>query len=189
MTNDNKSLSIEPFKVPVNKLLLVLIGEFGFYFSLLIIGATLAFIVLGFFLGYRFFVLALLWIFIVVPLICFYLYIFHALKPISAYNSLLHSLEFKDNDLNITIYHMKKGTVMEKGNKIEEIRDADQEEKEEKTFTIKDFKIDKIKKGSSGISLFFNSPSQGVLLIPYSSFQSGSDIIALTEIVRTHLSN
>lgn len=186
-----KELYIEPFRIPNSRLLLVLLGEFGAIFSLLIFLVTLVFIILGFFLGYRYFVLALLWIFIVVPLICFYLYIFHALKPLSAYNSLIHSLEFTNEELNITLYSPikdKKGKK-EKYDINEDAEIKDSEINDEKTFSVKDYKIYKVKKGGFGVSLFFNSPLQGMLLIPYSSFKKPSDLETLTTLTTLHLSN
>lgn len=189
LTNDKTRLYIEPFKIPLNKLLFALLGEFGFYFSLLIFIVTLAFVCLGFFFGYKFFILALLWLFIVVPLICFYLYIFHVLKPLTVYNSLLHSLEFKNNEIYITTYHKIQDKKTEKGINENVEKKETTGQLETKIFYIKDFIIGKMKNGTYGMSLFFNSPQQGILMIPYFSFRSGSDLETFKDIINTHLSN
>ena len=147
-------------KMPAKKMLSELFLIYGWpWFTGAIIGIVL-FVVLGLLLDVRFFMVALIWIFLFVPLVVAFLYFFYGMEPLTTFNVIDHRLEFKENEIEISMPQKK------------EIED-DETKASEKRYIVsmKDFR--QLKSGSDHVLLFFQK--QGWIWLPVNAFDSIED--------------
>ena len=79
-------------KMPPKKMLGTLYMQYGTYWTLVAFIGLCIFILLGIISDPRFFVLALIWIFLVLPLMVAFLYFFYGMQPLTAFNSIPHKI-------------------------------------------------------------------------------------------------
>lgn len=144
--------------IPPKKILLSLILEYGMVWIMAGLCLCLSFIVLGFIIDFRFYFLALFSVFVIIPLILAFIYFYHGLKPLTAYNVIPHSIEIDNNDLKINLFGgggSDKDSTNEEG--LQENR---------RQIEMKNYKVSKIKTGTDYFLVFMNSPVEGILHVP-----------------------
>lgn len=123
------------------------------------------FTVLGITVNYRFLILDLLWLFLVVPLMMAFLYFYFGMNPLTAFNTMPHRIEFDSDSLTVKIIHpVPPG----------ENSGSDEEPMPQ----IKDYKVEfsefkEVKRGGDYVLLYFNK--DGWLWLPVYSFTSIDD--------------
>lgn len=122
----------------------------------------LFFIIAGFTLNLKFFILALMWIFLIIPLLISFLYFFYGLNPLTSYNVINHTIIFSNE--NIIIHFL-----LEEDENNKNIKDI--------VLPLKD--ITEIKRYPDSIILFFKDYKEGWLWLPFSGFNSFDDFNTL----------
>lgn len=150
-------------KMPPKKMLSVLYLQYGSVWTLIALAGVIAFITAGFF-DPRFFFLALIWIFLVIPLVVAFLYFVYGMNPLTVFNTIPHTIIFDDSEIRV---HILKETdenpeKKEKGNDPADTHD-------------KDYKVSKdlfkcMKSGGDYVLIFFKKI--GWLWVPVNSFES-----------------
>ena len=136
------------------------------------LGGIFIFFVLGACLDNRFFILALIWIFMFVPLVVAFLYFFYGMKPLTAFNALPHILIVDRDKLSVRI-----------------IEHETEESEEEKPSTKKDFimefsKFDQIRPTADYVILY--SKQDGWLWLPMDAFQDKNQFTELISRIRPY---
>lgn len=123
---------------------------------------------------FRFAILGLMIIFIIIPLIMAFAYFFYALHPDIAFNTLPHSLNLiKDEELLIKIYPRNKKTELKFGKSSIETEVINEQPEEIIIKLIPLNSLEKLYIGMSDYILYFNS--QGLLFIPENYLNSHPD--------------
>lgn len=150
-------IETKEIKLSPNKMLYFLFMEYGMIWALFTFIGLCIFLVLGFTIDYRFFILSLLWIFLVIPLLIAFLYFYYGLAPITALNCLNHKILMSGNQVMIRIIENQK----------------------ENTPTTKDLahvlslnKNEYYKKKSGSDCFLFFFHQKGILWLPYEAFDS-----------------
>lgn len=146
-------------------------------------------IVLGCAVNIRFFLLALIWIFLLTPLVIAFLYFYYGMSPLTAFNSILHKLEFSDSEIEVKIIHLSENEEEISANEKEELlttpeystkenSSSPSHSQENKTHPSKEYKVGikdfhNIKSGKDYILLFFKE--KGWLWVPVAGFYSIQD--------------
>lgn len=138
-------------------MLSILYLSYGLPWTILAVGGFLICIILGTALDFRFFFLALIWVFLFLPLMMAFLYFYYGLTPLTAFNSIPHKILFDDKELRVRVI-----------NRVEE-------ENESEEVNTKDFVVDRnlfkeLKTGGDYVLLFFNK--NGWLWLPVDAFES-----------------
>lgn len=149
------------------KMLSILFMQYGKPWLIITLGGIILFCLLGGLVDLRFFVLALIWVFLFIPLIVAFLYFFYGMKPLTAFNSIPHKIIVDDNTLDV------------------EIPQAPTEESEEasiptngyKNFKVNNEEFISIKTGPDYMILL--SKKDGLLWIPVSGFEDISQFQTL----------
>ena len=142
-------------KMPSKKMLLVLFLQYGVSWLIITLAGVIILCGLGAIIDIRFFMLALIWIFLFIPLIIAFLYFYYGMKPLTVFNSIPHKIGFTDTDMKIRI----------------PINEEEKEEgKEYKEYDIKKDKISEIKHGADYVLLI--SKKEGLLWLPQNAFDS-----------------
>lgn len=139
-------------KMPSKKMLLVLFLESGILWTVIAFAGFVTFIILGFALNFRFFLLALIWIFLLIPLVVAFLYFYYGMDPLTAFNSIPHKICFNDKDIEVKL-------LVNEG-----------EEKESKSYSVDKELFKEIKSGANYFLMFFKQ--RGWLWVPVESFSS-----------------
>ena len=135
---------------------------------------------LGIFLDIRWLILALMTVFLVIPMATAFLFFYYGLNRISVINSISHDLEFSDSGIKASLFdkipdHNKPDGDSDKP-------DGESDNSGEDTIEYKlrsqtDIPYSSVRSFSAGISdaiLYTDFQGKGFLIIPLSSF-SGSD--------------
>ena len=112
-------------RIKSGKLLGILYMMYGTGWTILSLVGVIVFIVLGFTIDLRFFVLALIWVFLIIPMIVVFLYIYYGMKPLTAMNCIEHELECNSSGCKVIVAN---GNEDEESNK--EKREYDVEMKD-----------------------------------------------------------
>lgn len=141
-------------QMPSKKMLSILFLQYGMPWMVIAIVGLAVFIVLGFLIDFRFFMLALIWLFLILPLVIAFLYFFYGMNPLTAFNSLPHKILFSDSEIKVRI------------------RENTQEETEPeyKDYTLKKEHFSRYKTGADYVLLFFKQ--KGWLWLPVSGFEN-----------------
>lgn len=150
---ESKEIRMQP-----KKMLTVLYLNYGIKWTIAGLAGITVFIVLGLALDLRFLILALIWIFLIYPLMIAFLYFYYGMEPLTAFNTMPHKLVFDDDGILVRI--------------IEKENDARAENDEisykEYKACLKDFKT--IKQGPDYVLLFFGK--KGWIWVPPEAFDS-----------------
>lgn len=154
----------------------------GMPWLILSASGVICFVVLGAALDLKFFFLALLWIFLVIPLMMAFLYFFYGMKPLTAFNAIDHKLIFSDTSVSIIIVSpVKEETGGEEdtekelpGNEVKGEKEIENDEetakKEHHVFEVKKEDFYEIKSDADSVIAF--SRKDGWLWLPLAAFES-----------------
>lgn len=94
--------------MPPKKMLGILYLQYGTWWSIGALAGFAIFIILGIILDVRFYFLALIWVFLFLPLVIAFLYFYYGLRPLTAFNSIPHSVTLSGKTLHIDFYDVRK---------------------------------------------------------------------------------
>lgn len=152
-------------KMPPKKLLTVLFYQNGVVWMLAALIGFCVFIILGFVVDYRFFVLSLIWIFLLIPLVVAFLYFYYGMDPLTTFNSMPHTLSFGGNEVKVKLIPLN------------ETEEGAKETIKEYTVDINDFQG--IKNGADYVLLLFGK--KGWVWLPVIGFDNIEDFKATVE--------
>lgn len=152
--------------MPSKKMLKVLFMQNGIGWTTGALSGVLVCIILGFCFDLRFFVLALIWIFLFVPLVMAFLYFVYGMKPLTAFNSIPHKILFSEDEIIVRLIERKD--------------DEDGEPEVIKEFKEGTKSFVKIENGPDYILLVSNK--DGWLYLPFSGFDSIAELKKAIEI-------
>lgn len=138
-------------KMSSQKMLSVLFMQNGIPWFIASICGIIVFVILGIVLDPRFYILALIWLFMFIPLTLAFLYFFYGMKPLTAFNCIPHKIIFSDVDLKIRLITATDSEESENNNKDFEVN-------------YKDF--ENLKYGPDYMLLFFRE--EGWIYLPVS---------------------
>lgn len=109
-------------KMPSRKMFSVLFMQNGILWLIIALVGIVIFALIGCFYDNRFFILALIWIFMIIPMIVAFLYFFYGMKPLTTFNTIPHKLKFDEKiiveffteDENGLTYAPQKDYVIDK---------------------------------------------------------------------------
>lgn len=142
-------------KMSSKKMLSVLFLQNGINWFIIVVAGIVLFIVLGLAVNIKFLILALIWIFMFIPLVTAFLYFFYGMKPLTAFNCIPHNLIFSQNETTVNFLGEEK---------------EENQSKENKTFIVNNSLFTDLKRGSDYFLIIFNK--EGWLYIPVNSFKS-----------------
>lgn len=193
--------------MPPKKMLGILYLQYGTWWSIGALAGFAIFIILGISLDVRFYFLALIWVFLFLPLVIAFLYFYYGLRPLTAFNSIPHSVTLSDKTLHIDFYDVRKPEKLasqdeseaeddnlegsKKKKKRKEI-DGDPETEieyvkdEGKRYDAGVDEFGEIKTGADYILLI--SGKKGFLWLPVSAFASPSDFQASLSLLNQFVS-
>ena len=148
----------DKIKIPSKKILSVLLLEYGINYLIFFVIVTFLIGIAAVIFDYKLFVVALLWIFIVIPMGMILLFFIYGMLPLTTYNTILHHYEFDNNNISLIIAP------------IVEDSEEKQSDLKERRFEIKYEDIKKMKYDSEGIILICDNPNKGVCYLPFASF-------------------
>ena len=155
--------------MPPKKMLSLLFLQYGTPWLVAALTGLIVFLVLGFVIDYRFFILSLIWIFLFIPLVVAFLYFLYGMKPFTAFNSIPHKLLFNEKELRVRIIEHNVNEEEKIENEEETITPID----EKKDYTVNKSLIESVKRGGDYVLLF--SKQNGMLWVPVFAFDSISD--------------
>ena len=143
-------------RMPSKKMLSILFMLYGMPWIGSAFFGFIVFIIIGFIIDYRFLVLSLIWIFLLVPLVVAFLYFFYGMDPLTTFNCMPHKIIFDDEELTVRLLDKehKEGVA----------------EQCYKDYKIKNQEYKKVKRGSDFILLLFHD--KGWLWVPSCAFDS-----------------
>ena len=154
-------------KMPPKKLLSVLLMQYGLPWIAAAGIGLIVFVVLGFSIDYRFFILALIWLFLLTPLVVAFLYFFYAMDPLTAFNAIPHKIIDDENRLRIRFIHPEN----------QDERPTDHSE--QKDYLIEKEELVETKSGPDYFLLFFRH--KGWIWLPINAFNQTSDLKSLLQ--------
>lgn len=138
----------------------------GKIWILIALSGVVIFTVLGIAIDPRFFVLALIWVFLVIPMLTAFLYFFYGMKPLTAFNLIEHNVLFTDKEIQLNFPR--------------------KENEENRTSDLKEYKIpnsdfESIKTGPDYIIVNFRN--QGWMWLPLEAFTSIDELNKVVGII------
>ena len=106
-------IETDEIKLSPKKLLGILFMQYGSPWLIAILVGIALFVVLGFSVDIRFFVVALIWIFLVVPLLVAFLYFYYALDPLTALNAIPHKIRYDEKEITVVVIDKKEEEEVE----------------------------------------------------------------------------
>lgn len=149
-------MTSKPFSMPSKKMLTALYLEYGSVWTIIAVIGIVTFVVLGVTVNLKFLILALIWVFLFWPLMVAFLYFFYGMRPLTAFNSISHTVSFSPEEVTVQI-HEEDPENSEPG----------------KEFKVAATRFQKVKTGADAMILFFGD--EGWLWIPLSAFDSIDD--------------
>lgn len=132
------------------------------------LAVAIVFGILSFVADYRFVILALIWIFIVMPLAIFLLFIIYGMQPLTTFNTVPHKLYFNTDSIAI-----------------EFISDDSERAITPKKIDLNN--ISKIKSGPDYLVIITGNMNKGILILPYSSLPTTDDLNEIFKILSPYL--
>ena len=149
-------------KMSSKKVLSFLFLEYGiFWIGAAAVGAFI-FIILGFAVDYRFFILTLIWIFLLVPLVVAFLYFFYGMEPLTSFNAMPHVINFYGPELGVKVIHENSNT--------EESSETNMSTVVSKEYKVALADFKKMKTGGDYVILFFKKA--GWIWVPVYAFDT-----------------
>lgn len=140
--------------------------EYGMGWSMFAIGIAVLFSILALTIDFRFWILGLIWVFIVIPFTIFFLFVVYGMQPLTTYNTILHRIIFNPDSIVIEFL-------------------PEEEKSQTQTKTIELKSPLKIKSAADNLILFFNNPNKGILYLPLSSLPSNDKLNEITDFMTT----
>lgn len=163
-------------KMANNKMLAILYMQSGIWWTIAAFIGLAACIVLGFAVDYRFFILALIWIFLFIPLVVAFLYFFYGMQPLTAFNCVPHKIFFEKDHLAIRVCRLKDNPEIQS---VEETEEEQSKEENKKDFIAPFSLFKEIKSGADYMILIFHK--DGWLWLPIYAFDSVDEFKAVIE--------
>lgn len=135
---------------------------------------------LGIFLDIRWLILAMMTVFLVIPMATAFLFFYYGLNRISVINSISHDLEFSDSGIKASLFDKIPDHNRPDGDSDKPDGDSDNSGEDTNEYKLRsqtDIPYSSVRSFSAGISdaiLYTDFQGKGFLIIPLSSF-SGSD--------------
>lgn len=142
-------------KMTSKKMFYVLFLQSGTLWLLILLSGVIVFSLIGALYNLKFFMLALMWIFLVLPMVTAFLYFYYGMRPLTAFNTIPHKLSFSAD--RITVKFMEE-------------KDSELVYVPEKDYSIIKTGGIGIKTGGDYVILSFNK--SGWLWLPISGFDS-----------------
>lgn len=169
-------LETSEIKMSQSAFLNFLFLENGLIWGIIAIGAIIGFVIASFFGGFRWLVVALMWLFIVIPMMMAYFYFFYGMKMPTAVNCIEHKITFRESSCQIIIPHKKRENETNESddNEPNDIKDIDGTTSQKPTIIDLPYSSYKeMKLGAGCVYLLFHKPHEGFLWLPSSSFENG----------------
>lgn len=175
MIPGNASESKE-IKMSSKKLLSVLLLQYGYPWFIAAFAGLILFVVLGFASDLRFFILALIWLFLLVPLVVAFLYFFYAMDPLTAFNAIPHKIIDQDDKVTVRILPEENPYDTDNSETPESVDNSGSSESHgisvgtthNKDYTVNKNELKEMKRGNDCYLLFFQR--KGWLWIPLDAF-------------------
>lgn len=155
-------IETQEIRMSGNKMLSTLFLLYGIPWIVAAFAGFCVFIILGFCINFKFFILSLIWIFLLVPLVVTFLYFFYGMKTLTTFNCMPHKIIFEDQDIKINISDLNKNQEIE--------TEKNEAPLIEKSYSINPSLIKEIKTGNG--YYIMNSEKKGWLWVPVDAFQS-----------------
>lgn len=150
-------------KMAPKKMLQTLFLQYGRPWALGAVCGIVVFVVLGCTLDYRFFILALIWIFMVIPLATAFLYFYYGMDPLTAFNAIPHKIRFSEEKVTVELESLEPS-------------EEEGEPTSLKTYVVNTLEFRQMKSTLDGLILSFGK--KGWLWLPISSLSSPDDMQA-----------
>lgn len=158
-------IETKEIKMAPKKMLATLFLQYGMPWTIAGLIGIVVFIVLGIAVDSRFLFLALIWIFLIIPLVVAFLYFFYGMKPLTAFNSIPHKIIFYDDRLEVFVIEKEEG---EEENHINP-----------KPYTVEKSRLKEVKNGSDYVILL--SKEDGWIWLPRFAFHNMDDFKRIIE--------
>lgn len=162
-------ISTDIFNINAKAISHTLVTLYGKKWFMPTFGVLLPMVLLGAIFDLRWVIVALMILFIVLPMVLAFLFFYYGLDPVSVVNSPPHALEFGDNAITVYIYEMVECSPdTDSSSSSPENKNPDFKTKAIKEIDycgIKDFIV-----GLSQVILRTSVPGNGFLIIPLSAF-------------------
>ena len=129
-----------------------------------LLSGVFIFCILGFVIDFRFFMLALIWVFLISPMVVAFLYFIYGMKPLTAFNTIPHKVKFENNKLDIEFPDLSPDSTEDKTVEIDHKKD----------YTLKNECPADLKYGADYVILNFKE--SGWLWLPINSFSNHDDL-------------
>lgn len=156
-------------KMPGKKLLSVLYMQYGSLWTWISVVGLIVCIILGITVNFRFYFLALIWLFMFLPLMVAFLYFFYGMQPLTAFNAIPHKIIFGDSQLKVRLMERD-----ENGNEVEA--------NENKDYIANYTSLKELKSGTDYMLAFFTKI--GWLFLPLSAFSSIDEFNNALKLIR-----
>lgn len=161
------AIETSEIKISPKKLLTLLAMEYGLSFIAISLGVALLIGATAIIFDARFWIVALIWIFIVIPMGMFLLFIIYGMLPLTTSNAVAHKIRFEKDRLFVII----PPTDSESNPTSREIEYSS---------------IVKINSAGDSLVVFFNLPNKGLLWIPNYSFSDASQLKAVFGLLKPY---
>lgn len=162
--------------LPREMLKVLMLNYSGIWMAIAIGGAVILCIG-GALIDIRIWVLALMWIFILVPLLIAFLYFNYGMMPLTALNCIPHILTFKDSEIEVKIKNhdqeLKSESEQNEDSKNKYLSPDHNDYERHIVIQLNDFSY--LKSGGEYVILFFHPKNRGWLWLPVSAFPSIED--------------
>ncbi|MCH5228469.1 MAG: hypothetical protein J1F12_00560 [Muribaculaceae bacterium] len=160
-------------------MLSILMMQYGGVWCIVGIAGFILILLAGFIFDYRFFMLALMWVFLIIPMLIAFLYFFYGMLPLTTFNTIPHKIKFEDSRLIIEFFDVeeweKNSSISGGKDENEDFRNIRYSRSEKKDITLEKDNFKEMKYGADYVLLFFNPPEPGWLWLPASSFANGDN--------------
>ena len=142
-------------KMPAKRMFSTLFTLNGTLWVSIALAGIILFSIIGAAVDARFFILALIWIFLILPMVVAFLYFYYGMQPLTAFNMIPHRLKFNNEELTVEF--------------IEENEDGKYHDNR-KDYFLKRGECEAVKWGADYLLLFFHK--KGWLWVPLDGFES-----------------
>ena len=181
-------------KISAKQMLTVLFCNYGTPWTIAALMGIIVFIILGFCLDFRFFFLALIWLFLIVPLVVAFLYFYYGMKPLTAFNTIPHKIFYDNSEIRIRILPKDEAQNDASEETIErgegelgekKLVSENEDELEKKDFVVNMDSFNRIISGSDYVVVFSNE--NGFMWIPIAGFDTMKQFSELTESISNNI--
>lgn len=165
-------IETQEIRMPAKKMFSVLFLQNGTIGISVAFGGVLIFCILAMIFDPKFFILALIWIFMIVPMYVAFLYFYFGMRPLTAFNCIPHQIVFDEDKLTVKLMPLSPESKAIDPDEIV-IEDEKTSEKEIKTYEVTKTEFSGLK--YSGDFFILNFGTKGWLWLPSVAFESVED--------------